>query len=286
MGIETVNKYMEEGMAEGLFNPLEYGFAEDFPRNKVLHSVVKVIPKRKLVFDLFASDKERDDWSTGFKADGSGFETMRAGYSKADLEQFSKPEYLNQIVNYEFYELYKQQTKFPAQSYIKGSASGFFLGPNGHIVTNYHIVSGIIEAKGYDREGYVGSKLIPAPSLSIEIVKSLSSHEIIYEKIDEVFLAGCYAKSDAYGKELDLAVLKVNLKPSHFLEPCDAPVSLHQKVYSIGFPMRTARSEQRRDLYNYNDANYDLRVSSGLVVKKEEKNFLTDTDGGLVIAVP
>ena len=44
--------------------------------------------------------------------------------------------------------------------------------------------------------------------------------------------------------------------------------------------MRSARSKESKELFQYQDANYDLRVSSGLVVKKEATSFLTDCDGG------
>lgn len=268
-------------MAEGLFAPSDYEFIDGFPTEKILSSAVKVTPKRKLVFDVFDNEQERDAWSTGFEVDERGFETMKAGYTKNDVEMMSNPEFSNQIGNFEFYQLYKGRSKFPTESHVMGSASGFFLGPNGLIVTNYHIASGIIASQGFDSDGYTGPDLIPAPSISVEVVSSLSSNlEPSYRKIEEVYLAGSYSSKDAYGNKIDLAVLKIDLKPSNYLDISSKRVALHEKVYSIGFPMRTARSDKSRKYFNYNDANYDLRVSSGLVVKKEETNFLTDTDGG------
>ena len=108
----------------------------------------------------------------------------------------------------------------------------------------------------------------------------MKDNKIIYNKASEVFFAGTYSKSDAYGNRQDLALLKINQKTSNYLKVSKIRPQKFDRIYSIGFSMRTARREEKMKLFGYENANYDLRVSCGLVSQSNNENsFLADADG-------
>ena len=116
-------------MSEGLFPPSSYPFESDILKDKLIGSAVKVMPKRKLIFDIFSSESERDSWSSGFTSDEHGFETIKIGYTEEELSKSADPEFAQQIGNFEFFKLLAQGKKFPKKPSSKGVHQGSFLVP-------------------------------------------------------------------------------------------------------------------------------------------------------------
>lgn len=150
---------------------------------------------------------------------------------------------------------------------------------DGFIVTNYHLVSGAVEFHNATQLGYFGNQKLPIKNIEIEVLDKIVNDEFIYRKAEEIFLVGSFSKTDSYGNKKDLAVLKINEKGLSHLAVVKENPNKFEKIYSVGFSMRTARREDRKKMLGYEDANYDLRISTGLITSVEVNSFLADTDG-------
>jgi S1-C subfamily serine protease len=107
---------------------------------------------------------------------------------------------------------------------ITTTGSGFFISPNGYILTNQHVVSETIEGYlwGEDRE-------INVTIVSLKVIAetgTAAEREML-------------AKVVAQDRRRDLALLKVGYKPGFYLEPKPAEQvlpKLTDNVFTIGFP--------------------------------------------------
>lgn len=266
-------------MAEGLFDPTTFPFSSTIQKSKLLKSIVKVRPKRKLKYDIFKTEDEASNWSKTV-VDSNGFETFFVGMTEDETKLVNDANFSNRLFTHEFCELHKSGAVFPNEAWLKGTGSGFFISPTGHVVTNFHLVSGIVEAHGLLETGYRGPQPIRAPSISVEVLESYENGEWDYKVFDTVFLVATFSKKQAFGEKLDLAILKIDHdSSSHFLSMTNKSIKPFEKLYSVGFSMRTARSEKNKQLFGYNDANYSMRASVGLMVKDDGNSFLSDVDG-------
>lgn len=263
---------------EGLYDPFQFSFSKTLVRNRVLKSVVKVRPLRKLHYSFFQTDEEADKFSET-RIDENGFETIEYGFIESDKAKCADPEFSQALLTHEFCELIKANAKFPTTTKLLGHGNGILISENGYIATNFHLISGAVEYL-QKLDGYSEKPNFLIKNIEVEYAVEISDSEIKYKKANEVYFAGTYSKKDAYGNRLDLAILKINERTSSFLPVANQSVQHSEKIYSVGFSMRTTRKFEQKKLLNYKDASYDLRVSEGTVVKLDgENSFLADTDG-------
>lgn len=263
---------------EGLYDPNHFLFPSSVDKNKILKSVVKVRPLRTLEYSFFDTDAEADKFSETL-IDQNGFETIQYGFTESDRAQCANPEFAQALFTHELCQLIHSKATFPSKANLLGHGNGVLISKDGYIATNFHLISGAVEHLK-KTDGYFDESNFLIKNIEVEYAYGISDLEIKYKKANEVYFAGTYSKADAYGNRTDLAVLKINEKISGFIPLAKDKVQKSEKIYSVGFSMRTARNEEQKKLFGYEDASYDLRVSSGLVTKLDgENSFLADTDG-------
>jgi S1-C subfamily serine protease len=80
----------------------------------------------------------------------------------------------------------------------------------------------------------------------------------------------------------DVALLRVEPAPSSFISLDPRRVQLGDRVWMVGFPLRTARSAAALIHLGYSDADGSLRVSSGEVTAVDnDEYFSTNCDGSM-----
>ena len=80
----------------------------------------------------------------------------------------------------------------------------------------------------------------------------------------------------------DVALLRVDPAPLHFLQPASRRAHVGQAAWLAGFPLRTARDAQRLREVGYRDADGSLRVSTGRVTAVDgDATVTTDADGSM-----
>jgi len=143
---------------------------------------------------------------------------------------------------------------------FKASGTGFFISPDGHVLTNWHVVAGQIKMFVYGQQ-----REIPTHVQSIDVV-------IDSGKLDERVLPATVVARD---RQHDLALLQVRFRPKDFLDVNAAgEPKVAERVWVIGFPFGDLLSDtgsnaaQRR--------NPELTVSSGIVtsLRHDEKGEL------------
>lgn len=267
-------------MAEGLFHPNQFTFPANLDKNKILLSVVKIRPLRNLEYQFFNSKEEADSWS-GWITNDDGTELIKYGATQEDINQCSNPEFSQALLNFEFCEAIKSNKQFPLTTPLQGTGTGVLISNDGYILTNFHLASGVITSAKRDLEKVINSP-IKITGLEVEVATSVNeSGELQYLKCENVYLVSNPSKKEAYGSKLDLTLLKVDLETDNFIPLCSKKSVVGEKLLNVGFTMRTARSEESKRTLNYEDANYDLRISSGVYLEEESVNsFLSDVDGG------
>lgn len=263
---------------EGLYDPFKFKLPNTIDKKKVLTAIVKVRPKRTLEYNFFSTDAEADAFSAT-SLDQDGCETIQYGFVESDKLKCSDPEFSQALFTHEFCELIKTNTTFPTKTNLLGHGNGVFVSQNGYIATNFHLVSGSVEHLR-KLDGYFDNDNLLIKNIEIEYPVGISDSEIQYTTASKVYLAGTYSKKDAYGNRLDLAILKIDEQPLSFLPIAKNSAMESNKIFSLGFSMRTARSESSKSTFGYEDASYDLRISVGEISKLDgENSFLANTDG-------
>ena len=126
------------------------------------------------------------------------------------------------------------------------------------------------------------NKPIEVTGVEVEYPISISdTGKISYKKAEKVYLVSNPSTKNAYKNKHDLALLKIDTEIKDFLSLNVENPKVGDASNVIGFTMRTARLEENKKKYNYEDANYDLRVSTGSVQEIDsDSTFLTNADGG------
>lgn len=263
---------------EGLFHPHQFMFPESLKKENLLKSIVKVRPIRKLEYQFFPTEELAVEFSTTI-LDDKGFETIRYGLIESDKESINSPEFSEALFTHEFCNLHKNGSDFPVTTNLLGNGNGVLISSDGFIVTNYHLVSGGVEFYKSTNTGYLGAPPQSLKNIEIEVLQEVNSNEYKYKVFHEVSLVASFSKSDAYGNKKDLAILKISGSNFNYLKIAKSKINKFDQIYSIGFSMRTARKEDRLKTIGYENANYDLRISTGLVINEEKNCYLADTDG-------
>ena len=267
-------------MSEGLYTPSEFTFPLEFPKEKVLLSIVKVAPQRRLNYKMFDNLEEADNWSKWIThKDGS--QTLNYGVIAEDKDKCRDPEFSQALFSHELCEIFKEGKALPREEKLRGNGNGVLISNDGYILTNFHLISGVIEANNRGDKDYI-NKPIEITGVDIEYPISISTNgDIIYKKAQKVFLISNPSTGTAYKGKHDLALLKIETEASHYLELKEESTKEGDSLNLVGFTMRTGRKTENLKKYNYKDAQYDLRISSGKFVKLDsDSTFLSSTDGG------
>ncbi|MCD4749197.1 MAG: serine protease [Thermoanaerobaculales bacterium] len=107
--------------------------------------------------------------------------------------------------------------------YFPSSGSGFFVHPEGFVLTNWHVVSDQIMANVYGDQREISTKV-----LGLEVVVNSGARQ---ERVLK-------AKIVALDRDRDLALLKVRHEPEVWLDLAGPEkVHLTEKVWIVGYPL-------------------------------------------------
>ena len=197
---------------EGLYKPSQFNFSQN-----ILKSIVKVRPFRKIEYQFFENLDEATKFSTTI-LDHNGFETIRYGLIKEDIDEVNKPEFSQALFTHEFSEAFKKGITFPHTMDLLGHGNGVMISHDGLIVTNYHLVSGSVDFHKKTDSGYFDKKHLKIKNIEIEVLTEIHDQQFIYKKFTDVDLVGTFSKTDAYGVKKDLALLKINVEQFPFFK--------------------------------------------------------------------
>ncbi len=146
-------------------------------------------------------------------------------------------------------------------NYFPSSGTGFFVHPEGFVITNWHVVSDQIMAEIYGDSREISTKVI-----SLEVVVGSGADQ---EKVLK-------ARIVALDRDRDLALLKTEFEPQAWLDvAAPAEVGLTDQVWIVGFPLgeyaAVGRGPERGD-----NVNPEVSVNAGLVT-----SLRLDEKGGL-----
>ena len=112
------------------------------------------------------------------------------------------------------------------------SGSGFFVHPDGYILTNWHVVADQIEGQIWQKEREISAKVVRLTA----VIDSGSPAE-----------RRLPAKIIVRDRKRDLALVKVDYRPSHFIDyDTIEDVRLGDHIWSAGFPFGDLLSQDRK----------------------------------------
>lgn len=130
------------------------------------------------------------------------------------------------------------------------SGSGFFIHPDGYVLTNWHVVADQIKGSLWGEEREINAKVL---SLTV-VIDSGTALEREFQ-----------AKIVARDRGRDLALLKVQHAPTSILDFNDiSTVALGEKVWVAGFPFGDLLSRERKETIQ-DEVNPAVTVTSGTV---------------------
>lgn len=262
-------------MAEGFHLP----HATDLPFDvdHVLRALIRVPTHHQYALvSIFESqhDKETfvpDQGSRSFLPEGVVL--WHLALTHADLvEILSDPGVRLRPLLYEAVQAFHDVETFPSQRIVplQVAALGFFVSPNGDLVTNYHVVGEEIEAAGRTAGG---DETLVCRYTSFEI-PVIHEHQVLHwTPLDPVCLVRNPSRQD-WHDGFDAALLRADICPPAFLRLAKRAPRVGESVWVFGLPVRSARPKSR----GYHDADGTLRVSLGTVVEIQDHTFITDAD--------
>jgi S1-C subfamily serine protease len=165
---------------------------------------------------------------------------------------------------------------FPSQRIARLTcpATGFFISPQGHILTNYHVIREDIEAQ-HRTQGSNKTSVCQYSSFQIPVL----SHGRItdWKPLDNVCLINNVKESD-WQQGLDVALLKAPIASPSYLPLSKQTLEPNQPLWHFGFPFQSYRHQEALTKHGYSDADASLRVSRGNINQVMRHNFVTDAD--------
>ena len=155
------------------------------------------------------------------------------------------------MVTHEFARAVRTGASFPAMVPLDGAGTGFAVGGNGYVLTNYHMVTSEIGNAG--REAGALHHEVRCRSLRAQIAGRTEDGAWTWHDAREVYLVSnppsdraIVAMAGRHELREDMALLRVVPSPQDFLTLSDAPPAVGAKVWMAGFPLRSARPPRRR----------------------------------------
>jgi len=262
---------------EGLFAPEQ--IAVPFDKELALKSLVRISVNIYFVATVF---ERKEDVETFRKMPRKTFlpQGVVLWYitlSKAELDEFRADE--GKRLTPGFFEIvraFEGVTTFPIQKVIplEGTATGFFVSKQGHILTNYHIMREEIEAM----KRTMGSGEETPTLYTIFETPIVKAGRIVgWQPLKDIKLIRNLSAKD-WQAGFDGALLKADVSPQAYLPIAERSPQLGEELWHFGFPMRTRRNPERLKVVGYTDADGSLRVSHGKVTEVQDHNFITDAD--------
>jgi hypothetical protein len=210
--------------------------------------------------------------------------------TQVDLDQIREDAGLRlRPLLYEAVQAFRDVDVLPAQRIVplQTAALGFFISPDGHFLTSYHVVGEEIEAAGRT-EGSSQPRTCRFTSFEIPAIDGRRIRR--WETIQSVRLLRNPSLLD-WKAGFDAALLQADIHSPSSLRLADQPAKIGEEVWVFGLPVRSARPPERLQSLRYEDADGTLRVSKGRVTEiRGAHNFITDADsfngysGGPVLA--
>jgi len=148
--------------------------------------------------------------------------------------------------------------------YFPGFGSGFFVHPNGYVLTNWHVVADQIEARLYGEKREIKTKVL---SLEVVINSGLPNERVIPAKVV------------ARDRSRDLALLHVPVQPSAWVAITSPPqAELAQPIWLVGYPLGNMLSSGLEDgsMTSEEIPNPSVSINRGMVT-----SLRRNTDGKL-----
>lgn len=266
-------------MAEGFHVP----HTADLPFNldHVLNALIRVPTRRQYaIISVFESQREKDAFvpNQGSKTFlPEGVVLWHLGLTRTGLQQVRDDTgiRLRPLLHEAVYAFHDVDT-FPSQRIVplQVAALGFFVSPDGDLVTNYHVVGEEIEAAGRSA-GSEEALVCRYTSFEVPVIHEGQIRDWI--PLDPVHLVRNPSRQD-WSDGFDAALLHADVQPSAFLGLAKRAPRIGESVWVFGLPVRSARSKERRLARGYADADGTLRVSLGHVVEIQDHTFITDAD--------
>jgi hypothetical protein len=263
---------------EGFFHPHQLHYPFDITR--VLQSLVRIESHIAFVITVFD-----DDDSIGAMADihdtktylSKGITLWHLVWKRSLLEEARvTPRLRAHPALHAAVIAFEGVNHFPSQRIARLScpAKGFFISPQGHILTNYHVVREDIEAL-HKTQG--SNTTTPCQYSSFKIPVLNHGQITHWESLENVCLINNVTQSD-WQLGLDIAILKTPISPPSYLALSKESLTQHQPLWHFGFPFQTCRHQDTLVEHGYSNADASLRVSQGTVSKIMKHNFVTDAD--------
>lgn len=278
-------------MAEGLFDPADL-CPPRVPADTLRAAVVRILPRTPLHLDLVA------DRDTAFKLarnelQDDGSEHWFRYFTDEDRARCDDPLFALAMVNHEFCQVVKRGGVFPASMLLDGGGTGVAVSAQGHVLTNFHLVTGEIERLG--RNGGVLDREEVCRNLRVQWAQADGASGWRWVDAEAVHLVSNPPHADAfretndaryrYRLHADVALLRIEPAPSAWMPLSADMPALDAPVWTAGYPLRTARAATARAAHGYRDADGSLRVSRGCVSAigtdeaDGERFIVTDLDG-------
>lgn len=273
-------------MAEGFFHPTQLPIPQ-LDTQRLIGAMVRILPKTLLVLDIAASPEAAQALARN-ESLPDGTECWYRFFTQEDVARVDEPEFAMGMVRHEFCRLVKAGARFPAQTWLDGGGSGFCFDAQGHVLTNYHLVSG--EVATHSREAGVIGAEVPCKGLRAEIAQQDESGHWHWVPASQVYLVSNPSLQhalwdDGQGRHHlreDTAVLRIEPAPQHCLPLSARTAQQGEPVWMAGFPLRSARSASAKAALGYSDADGSLRVSHGAVSSVDGSTYFeTDLDGSM-----
>lgn len=273
-------------MAEGMFDPFELAIS-GVDVNKLVASMVRIMPRTILEIDIASTSAEASALARN-EALPDGSECWHRYFTPDDFKRVRDPVFTMGMVRNEFAQLVRRNACWPARIGLNGGGSGFSINGNGHVLTNYHLVTA--EVANHRREhGRIANETL-CKSLKAQVARRAVNGKWEWHDAQAVWLvsnpaeANAVVKTGEHSSELreDTALLRIEPPPEACLELSERVLEKGESVWMAGFPLRSARDEKRRRELGYSDADGSLRVSTGNVTAVDgAEYFTTDLDGSM-----
>lgn len=273
-------------MAEGLFDPADL-CPPGVDAMRLRKALVRVLPHTPLHLDL-APDRDSAQRLARNETGADGCEHWYRYFVQEDCARCDDPSFALAMVNHEFCRVVRAGGSFPAQVTLDGGGTAFAIDAHGHVLTNYHLVTGEIEQLG--RTAGVLGREQRCTHLRVVVTQRDAAGRWHTREADAVYLVSHPPQDEAlrpstdaryrYRLHADVALLRVEPAPDAWLPLSARPPVPAEPVWMAGFPLRTARSPD-----GYRDADGSLRVSRGQVVAvgtdedDGERFIVSDVDG-------